>query len=168
MPTEVGLRLVRGRFGYANDERIEVDKVDLRKIDKARFEQSNIDPRVKVAVLVDPGLAQAYDEQSLKEITIPMNFINLGSPGSVPPGIIADKLAKLTPNGTLAYVKDSNHYGFLPECKEGATEMLKSFGEVDPICEDASSRTRADIHAELNRLVLDALRRTLKDGGKVN
>lgn len=153
-----------GGVGYANDERIAVDKVDLRKLDKTRFEQSNHDPRVKSAVLIDPGLAQTYDEQSLKTIAIPMNFINLGQLDTVPPGINAEKLAKLTPNGSLAFVNNANHYSFLPECKDGAPEMLKSFGKVDPICDDAGKRSRADIHAEVNALVLGALRRTLKDG----
>ena len=70
-----------GGKAYVDDEAVSVDKVDLRKIDKARFEQSNLDRRIKAAVLVDPGLAQAFDSQSLKDIAIPMSFINLGRPG---------------------------------------------------------------------------------------
>lgn len=152
-----------GGRGYVNDEAVEVDKVDLRAIDKARFEQSNQDRRIKSAVLIDPGLAQAYDKQSLKEIAIPMNFINLGSPGTIPEAVIADQLAALTPYGTYASVANSVHFSFLPECKEGGGELLKSLEEVDPICEDAGGRSRADIHSELTSLVLGALRRTLKD-----
>ena len=45
-----------GGKAYVDDEAVSVDKVDLRKIDKARFEQSNLDRRIKAAVLVDPGL----------------------------------------------------------------------------------------------------------------
>ena len=63
-----------GGKAYVNDEAVLVDKVNLRAIDKMRFEQSNLDRRIKSAVLIDPGLAQAYDEQSLKEIAIPMSF----------------------------------------------------------------------------------------------
>ncbi len=156
-----------GGIAYVDDNKVQVDKVNLREIDKARFEQSNVDPRVKSVVLVDPGLAQAYDEKSLKEITIPMNFINLGSPGTVPKAVIADKLAKLTPHGTYASVNDANHFSFLPECKAGSSETLKSAGEVDPICDDGG-RSRADIHTELKGLVLDALQRTLKGGLAAN
>ena len=43
-----------GGKAYVDDEAVSVDKVDLRKIDKARFEQSNLDRRIKAAVLVDP------------------------------------------------------------------------------------------------------------------
>ena len=152
-----------GGRAYVDDEAVQVDKVDLRAIDKAHFEQSNQDRRIKSAVLIDPGLAQAFERQSLKEITIPMHFINLGSTGTIPEAVIADQLAALTPSGTYASIADAVHFSFLPECKEGGADLLKSLGEVDPICEDTGGRSRADIHSELTSLVRDALQRTLKD-----
>ncbi|CAN7665800.1 alpha/beta hydrolase family protein [Aminobacter sp. LjRoot7] len=147
--------------GYVNDEKVTVDKVDLRSIDRARFEQSNLDPRIKTAVLADPGLAQAYDANSLKQIDIPMHFINLGEGDSIPLAVISDQLAKLTPKGTYATVAGATHFSFLPECKEGAAELLKSFGEFDPICSDEASRPRSELHAEMIGLVKDALVRDL-------
>jgi predicted dienelactone hydrolase len=150
-----------GEIGYVNEAQVKVGKVDLRAIDKALFEQSNQDRRIKSAVLVDPGLAQAYDAQSLKGISIPMSFINLGSPGTIPPGVIADDLASLTPRGAYRTVAESVHYSFLPECREGAAEILWSSGEDEPICEDGGVRARADIHAELVRLIRGDLQRTL-------
>ncbi|ASY60375.1 dienelactone hydrolase family protein [Sinorhizobium sp. CCBAU 05631] len=152
-----------GGQGYVDDKAITVDKVDLRKIDRARFERSNLDRRIKSAVLIDPGLAQAYDAQSLKEIAIPMNFINLGSAGTIPAAVIASGLAALSPHGSYATVAQADHFSFLPECKEGGAELLKSFGEVEPICDDGSGRSRADIHSELIILVREALLRTLKE-----
>lgn len=152
-----------GGKGYINDEPVKVDKVDLRTLDKARFEQSNLDRRIRSAVLVDPGLAQAFEAESLKEIAIPMSFINLGSTGTIPEAVIADRLAALSPQGSYATVTDADHFSFLPECKQGGAELLKTFGEVDPICSDSGSRSRADIHAELARLIQDALQKTLKD-----
>ncbi|MCV9907011.1 dienelactone hydrolase [Brucella sp. HL-2] len=150
-----------GGRGYADGEAVDVEKLDLRSIDKARFEQSNLDQRIKTAVMIDPGLAQAYVEQSLKEIKIPMSFINLGNAGDVPTAVLADHLAALIPNSTYVTVKDSDHFSFLPECKEGASAFLKSVGEVDPICEE-TSRERKDIHAEVSNLVLMSLQMTLK------
>lgn len=146
-----------GGVGYRNDGEIKVDKVDLRSIDRNRFEQSNLDRRITSAVIVDPGLAQAYDEQSLASISIPMTFINLGEVGTVPPGVVADKLASITPKGTYAAVAGATHFSFLPECKEGAAEHLKATGEIDPICSDDATRPRAEIHADVARLVLKAL-----------
>ncbi len=149
-----------GGVGYRNNEQIKVDKVDLRAIDKSRFEQSNLDRRVTAAVLVDPGLAQAYDDHSLASISIPMNFINLGEAGTVPPGVVADRLATITPLGTHVAVAGATHFSFLPECKDGAVDLLKSLGEIDPICSDEARRPRADIHADITKLVLKALQKT--------
>lgn len=41
--------------------------------------------------------------------------------------------------------------------REGAAEHLKAAGEIDPICSDGATRPRADIHADVARLVLKAL-----------
>src|SRR5690606_38205907 len=82
-----------GRIGYEDDKKIKVDTVDLRSVDKSRFEQSNLGYRIASAIMIDPGLAQAYDAQSLASISIPMSFINLGEVGTIPPGVVADKLA---------------------------------------------------------------------------
>lgn len=155
-----------GGVGYVNDEPVKVDKLDLRSIDQARFEQSNLDRRIKTAVLVDPGLAQAYDEDSLKEITIPMHFINLGTAETIPLAVISDRLATLTPKGSYATVTGATHFSFLPECREGAAEFLKSVGEIDPICSDEATRPRAELHAEITRLVKDALVRDLLAPGQ--
>lgn len=152
--------------GYVNDEKVTVDKVDLRSIDRARFEQSNLDRRIKTAVLADPGLAQAYDANSLKQIEIPMHFINLGEGDAIPLAVISDQLAKLTPKGTYATVAGATHFSFLPECKEGAAELLKSFGEFDPICSDEATRPRGELHAEMIGLVKDALVRDLITPGQ--
>ncbi|MDR7224375.1 alpha/beta fold hydrolase [Aminobacter aminovorans] len=152
--------------GYVNDEKVTVDKVDLRSIDRARFEQSNLDRRIKTAVLADPGLAQAYDANSLKQIEIPMHFINLGEGDAIPLAVISDQLAKLTPKGTYATVAGATHFSFLPECKEGAAELLKSFGEFDPICSDEASRPRGELHAKMIGLVKHALVRDLIVSGQ--
>ncbi|MGQ3210627.1 alpha/beta hydrolase family protein [Shinella sp.] len=151
-----------GGRGYVGEMPVDVEKVDLRKLDKARFEQSNQDLRIRAAVLVDPGLAQAYVDDSLKAIDIPLSFINLGGPGVIPEAVIADKLAALVPQASYAAVTEAVHFSFLPECKDGAGDFLKSVGEIDPICDETGSRSRADIHAELKRLIVDALQRSLK------
>jgi predicted dienelactone hydrolase len=151
-----------GGRGYVDDTPVAVEKVDLRKLDKARFEQSNRDPRVRSVVAVDPGLAQAYVAESLKAIDIPLAFINLGNPDTIPEAVISDGLAVHVPQGSYAAVADAVHFSFLPECKDGAAALLKSFGEIDPICDDPGGRTRGDIHAELKRLIVEALQRSLK------
>lgn len=153
-----------GGKAYVNGEAVAVDKLDLRKIDKDRFEQSNLDRRISASVLVDPALAQAYDAQSLKQIAIPMHFINLGRPGTIPVAVIADGLAKLIPEASYDQVDDAVHFSFLAECREGGAELLKSFGDTDLLCDDGGTRSRADIHAQLREMITAAFTRHLKTG----
>jgi len=151
-----------GGKGYVDDMPVNVDKLDLRTIDKARFEQSNLDWRIKAAVLVDPGLAQAYRDETLKTIEIPMHFINLGGAETIPSAVAAKPLAALTPKGSYAAIAGADHFSFLPECKDGASEQLKSFGEVDPICEP-TERARTEIHADIIKLASEALQQSLHE-----
>jgi predicted dienelactone hydrolase len=163
-PTMADCVWFAGGKGYVNGEAVASEKVDLRQIDRHRFEQSNRDPRIKVAVLIDPALALAFDAQSLKEIAIPMNFVNLGRPGTIPVAVIADELARLTPKGSYAQVNDAVHFSFLAECKPGGAEFLKSLGDPDRLCDDGGPRRRSDIHAELRTLIINAFTRDLKAG----
>jgi predicted dienelactone hydrolase len=151
-----------GGKGYIDGEAVVSEKVDLRRIDRERFEQSNRDARIYVAVLVDPALAQAYDAQSLNEVAIPMHFINLGRPGAIPVAVIADGLARLTPKGSYAQVDDAVHFSFLAECQDGGAELLKSLGDRDLLCDDGGIRRRADIHAQLREMIVSAFTRNLK------
>lgn len=153
-----------GGRGYVDEAPVSVPKLNLRTIDKTRFEQQNRDPRIRAAVLVDPGLALAFQPDSLKQIDIPLAFINLGSEGKIPPAVIADKLAAKVPAATYQQVDDADHFSFLPLCKPGAGAFLKSVGERDPICEPAGPRDRSDIHAQLETMIVNAFNRTLKPG----
>lgn len=146
---------------YVGGKRTEVEKLDLRKIDRQLFEQSNLDGRIKSAVLVDPGLAPAYTLQSLQAIAIPMQFINLGGAGTIAEGIIADGLAKTVQNGSYTLIDGADHFSFLPVCKPGGQALLTEEREVDPICTDAG-RPRGEIHDQITGLVTDVFERTLK------
>ncbi|MBB3946658.1 putative dienelactone hydrolase [Rhizobium skierniewicense] len=150
-----------GGRGYRNGERIQVPPFDLRSVDKARFEQSNHDVRIHTAVLVDPGLEVAFTKDSLKDIQIPLSFINLGSVGKIPVSVLSDQLAREVQDGTYVQIDDADHFSFLPVCKPGAAELLKSVGEIDPIC-TPTGRDRDDIHAQLATLIVSAFRTTLK------
>ena len=162
-PSMMDCRWFRGGRGFADGEEIEVEEFDLRSLDKSRFEQSNRDPRIVSAVVIDPGLATVFKPESVKAIDIPLALVNLGSPGDIPVAVLSDALAKQAPNATYAQVNVSDHFSFLPVCKPGADEFLKSIGEPDPICED-TGRSRADIHDELTGLIRQAFERTLKPG----
>ncbi|TDW32877.1 hypothetical protein EV128_106221 [Rhizobium azibense] len=152
-------RWFEGGRGFVNNKQVAVEIFDLRGIDRARFEQSNRDPRIASAVLVDPGLATAFNAESVKSIDIPLTFINLGSIGKIPVAVLSDRLAKQVPNAAYAQIDDSDHFSFLPVCKQGAANFLKSVGDPDPICEQGVRRSRADIHEELAILITRAFER---------
>lgn len=160
-PEMMDCRWFRGGRGFADGEEVSVEPLDLGSIDRARFEQSNRDPRIRTAVLIDPGLAAAFKSDSLQEIDIPLAFINLGSVGKIPAAVIADGLARQAPHATYLRVDNADHFSFLPVCKPDADGFLKSIGEPDPICVE-TERPRAEIHAELTGLIVEAFERNLK------
>lgn len=132
--------------------------VGLRQLDATRFGQSFQDPRIHQAIAIDPGLAQAYTEESLRSIAVPVHLINLGRPGTHPRAVEAAPLAQAIPGSSYATVADAIHFSFLGECQPNGPAILASEGDPDPLCSDGGGgRSRADIHAELLRLVSKAL-----------
>ncbi len=160
-PEAMDCRWMLGNRGYADGEPVSAP-FDLADIDKERFEQSNREDRIKAVVAVDPGLANAFQPESLKAIRTPTAFINLGSRGLIPSVVLSDGIATEVPGSSYAQVDDADHFSFLPVCKPGATEFLISVGEVDPICKE-TGRPRKDIHDELSSLITDAFTRMLRD-----
>lgn len=152
-----------GGRGYAGGEQVDVPPLNLADVDRTRFEQQNSDARITSIIAVDPGLATTFRKDSLKAIDVPVTLINLGGVGHVPLAILSDQPAKDIPGASYLQVEGADHFSFLPICKPGASEILKSVGERDPICED-TARPRADIHAELSRLIVAAFDRTLQAG----
>ena len=163
-PDMMDCRWFAGGRGYAGGEQVAVQPFDLASVDKARFEQSNRDPRITAVVAVDPGLATVMKPESLKSIAAPVTLINLGSPGQIPFAVLSDRLATQIAGASYRQVDNADHFSFLPGCKPGATDFLRSVGEIDPICEELAERSRADIHVELAGLIRQAFERTLKSG----
>lgn len=162
-PAMMDCRWFKGGRGFVDDEEIKVPPLDLGSVDRRRFEQSNRDPRLKAAVLVDPGLATAFTPASLAAIDIPLAFVNLGSAGQVPVAVLSDALATKIAGATYRQIENADHFSFLPLCKPGSAAMLKQIGEPDPICDESPERSRADIHAEVADHIGKAFARMLND-----
>lgn len=129
--------------------------VDWHKLDNARFNQSNHDPRFKSVVAIDPGFAPAFTDNSLAALTVPALLINLGRKGTVPDAVDAGGVAARVTGANVHYVTGAMHLSFLGQCRPNGREILKAAGEEDPVCDDGGTRTRADIHDELKALVGD-------------
>lgn len=135
--------------------------VDLNDIDAERFGQSNLDPRIKAIVSIDPGLAQAFDVRGLHNITNPVLVINLGDADKVPTGINGRNIIKELPNAAYKTVKGATHFSFLGRCTPLGVEIIQSEGE-EPICSEVSNRSRADIHLELGGIISEFFKQNLR------
>lgn len=132
--------------------------IDLHSLDLSPAGQDLRDPRVRSAVIVDPGIVSTLTDESLSEIDIPMLVINLGDEGTIPAGVYAGNAASLVPQAQYRLFRDATHFSFLAECKPAGPRILENEGELDPLCEDAGERSRTNIHAELLDMIVSYLR----------
>lgn len=131
--------------------------VDLHEIDLSPAAQDLRDPRVKTAVIIDPGIVETMTAQSLEQIDIPMLIINLGNEETIPVGVYARPASDLIPNAEYSIVEDAIHFSFLAQCKPRGAQILINEDELDPLCDDAGGRPRADIHNELSTAIVTYL-----------
>lgn len=131
--------------------------IDLHKFDLSPAAQDLTDPRIKAAVIVDPGIVETMTPESLQQIETPMFMINLGAEETVPLGVYAKEAAALIPQARYAAVSDAVHFSFLAQCKAKGAAILEDEGELDALCDDAGGRSRAEIHAELTQMIVSNL-----------
>ena len=120
--------------------------IDLAALDQTQFEASNLDPRIRTVVAIDPALPQAFQTDSAKTITIPTLILNMGLPGTVPPAIDASTLASLIPGSTHTYIPGASHFTFLDECRL-LGRIIIGLASPDAIC--ARSPARSTLHATI-------------------
>lgn len=136
--------------------------VDLHKIDTARLGRSNLDPRIKAIVAVDPELAESFSVASLSGISIPVHIINLGQPDTSLPGPKAAGLAKLIPRARYDLIADVTPFDSFSECKPEGPAILRREGDDESLC-NSETRPRAEIHAQLAAMIAAAFKRQLQD-----
>jgi predicted dienelactone hydrolase len=120
--------------------------------------QNHQDPRVRTVVAVAPELGQAFDTQSLARIALPVHLISLGQSESVPPFLDASHLARNIPGATHLVQSQANVFSAFGLCTAKAVRLLKEEGEDPTLCEEAGSRSRNALHADLAELIDTALR----------
>ncbi|WP_371170667.1 alpha/beta hydrolase family protein [Aliiroseovarius sp. 2305UL8-7] len=132
--------------------------VDLHDFDLSPAAQDLRDHRIKTAVIIDPGIVETMTEHSLEQIDIPMLIINLGEEETIPVGVYARAASELIPTARYAIVEDAIHFSFLAQCKPRGAKILIDEDELDPLCDDAGGRPRADIHNELSSAIVSYLK----------
>ncbi|OLP59328.1 hypothetical protein BJF93_04920 [Xaviernesmea oryzae] len=135
--------------------------VDLAKVDETAFNGSYRDGRIHALVAVDPGFAKAFQPESLKTLGIPTFFLNLGTGEAVEPGVRAETLARNVPGAGFAAIPKAIHFTFLGVCNPDGAEVLKRYGEDDPVCSDGGDVPRSELHRQILFTVTAFLRKTL-------
>ena len=134
--------------------------VDLHKLDPIQFEMDRTDKRVSRVIAIDPGVAQALEQNSLDDVSVPTLLVNLGEGDAIPLGVKADQIAKSIPHAHYETISGANHFSFLPECKALGWVYIMMEGD-DPVCTETSNRSRIEIHNEIADKILAFL------GGKI-
>jgi predicted dienelactone hydrolase len=135
--------------------------VDLRSVDTESLTRSSFDPRVRVAVAVDPELATSFSSESLSSITVPVDVINLGRLDAIQPGLRAAELASSIPGARYYTISSATQFSAFSLCKPQGSAILKEEGESDAICRETGDQSREIIHAQLTELIADGLARQL-------
>jgi predicted dienelactone hydrolase len=118
------------------------------------------DPRIKAAVIADPGFMFLFGPADLKAVTVPVQLWSSerGGDGVTPQSTAAlgQKLAA-PPDYRLAH--NAGHFAFLAPC---SPELASA---APGICRDAEGFDRAAFHREFNAEVLAFLRKHLAGSG---
>lgn len=136
--------------------------VDLRSVDTERLALSNLDPRIKVAIAVDPELAASFSSESLSSVTVPVDIVNLGGLDAIQPGLRAAELASAIPGARYDAISHATPFSAFGLCKPQGLAILRKEGESDAICQDTGGQSREVTHAELTELIAERLAHPLR------
>ncbi|PST18402.1 dienelactone hydrolase [Mesorhizobium plurifarium] len=136
--------------------------VDLHAMDMKLAGRNNEDKRIQFAMAIDPAPMDVFQASTFSEVSIPVEIVNLGRPGTIPRTALASEIAKAIPEGKYSTIDDASHYSMFGECKPGAAEIAASEEIGDPICSDGGGQSRPEIHKQLVDMVTEAFDRELK------
>ena len=127
-------------------------RINLHEIDGVSISGSHRDPRIKVAVAVNPELTTSFTGKSLRAIAVPVQVIALGK---VDPD--QSRLDRAVPNVRYAEIADATPFSAFSPCMPKATAILAEEGEDGSICRDGTDRPREEIQAQMGAIIETAL-----------
>lgn len=136
--------------------------VDLHAMDMQSAGRDNQDKRIEFAMAIDPAPVDVFQANTLSDVSIPVEIVNLGQLGKIPRTALASGIVKAIQKGTYSMIEDASHFSMFGECKPGAAEIANSEKIGDPICSDGGGRSRLEIHKQLVNMVTEAFDRALK------
>lgn len=141
-----------------NDVGSKYFKPALKKLDDKFYKkanQSHFDKRITLAVALVPGFVEVMTIKSLQNISTPVLIVGAGLDENVPPSAhFRPYLKYLAKNSKYVEIADATHYSFLQICKPGSLEILAE-EKAEFACLEKGKKTRAQIHAETLRLIID-------------
>jgi predicted dienelactone hydrolase len=135
--------------------------VDPKRIGAADLGRSHRDERIKAVIAVDPELSTSFSPESLAGIGIPVDIINLGSPGTIAPALEASGLKVHIPDSRYGAIPDATSFSAFNPCTPDGPALLREEGDDDAICRDGGTRPREEIHREIAGRITDALHQSL-------
>lgn len=131
--------------------------VDYSRIDMKRSRASYLDPRVKAAFAMAPGMAASFEARDTADVQKPVELVLAKGDELMPHEGHGMHLAGLLPPATTTTVvlDDAGHFSFLPEC------YPKGFDVIAMLCRDPVTGTRPASHARTNAEGVAFFRRTL-------
>ena len=118
------------------------------------------DPRIKAAVIADPGFGFLLGPAELKAVTVPIQLRSSehGGAGVTAQSVAAfGKMLPASPDYRLA--QNAGHFAFLAPCSPELASAVPS------ICRDAPGFDRAAFHRSFNAEVVAFFRRHLGGSG---
>lgn len=136
--------------------------VDLHAMEMHLAGRDNTNRRIEFAMAIDPAPVDVFQTSTFSGISIPIEIVNLGRPGTIPKTALASGIAKAIPKGTYSTIEDAGHYSMFGECKPDAVEIAHSEQIDDPICSNGGGQSRHEIHKQLVTMAAEAFSRELK------
>jgi predicted dienelactone hydrolase len=136
--------------------------VNLHLVGADRLGRSNLDPRLKVAIVVDPELTGSLTSQSLRAITAAVHVINLGASKEIPSALDASQLASRIPGARYSAIRDAVPFSSFAECKPKGPAILESEGGEVQLCDDGNGQSREAIHSQIADMILEDLRQAFR------
>lgn len=140
---------------------VKMSGLDLHAMDMRLAGGDFTDRRIRFAMSLDPAPVDVFDPASFAGVTLPVEIVNLGKPGTIPETARADDVARAMPHGRYQTIGDASHFSMFGVCKPGAAEIAEEEKIDEPICQDGGDRSRQEIHAQMIDMAAEALGREL-------
>lgn len=134
-----------------------VNGVDWKDVDVRGLTGSSFDPRIGLAIAIDPEYSSAFIADSLTETTTPMKVINLGDPQTIAPGLNAARLSLISPSIVYTTLSKAARFDAFNRCKPAGSAILREEEGDDAICRDGAGERRTAIHDDVSARILSYL-----------